>query len=103
MFLERAPIFLCNGRNSLTKIYSEKETIMLKIRLQGTMNDIKWFLKILKRDRRFITNTPSDPMEIKGTVRYHEYDPWKVRLSSGKEAMPYGNDNAAGCADILCG
>ena len=43
---------------------------MLKIRLQGTMNDIKWFLKILKRDRRFITNTPSDPMEIKGTVRY---------------------------------
>ena len=43
---------------------------MLKIRLQGTMKDIKWFLKILNRDRRFIMNTPSEPMEIKGTTRY---------------------------------
>ena len=43
---------------------------MLKIRLQGTTQDIKWFLKILKRDRRFISNIPSDPLPIKGTIKY---------------------------------
>ena len=43
---------------------------MLKIRLQGTTNDIKWFLKILKRDKRFYMNTPSNPQEIKGTKKY---------------------------------
>jgi hypothetical protein len=43
---------------------------MLKIRLQGTTNDIKWFLKILNRDKRFFLNTPSDPQDIKGTKRY---------------------------------
>lgn len=43
---------------------------MLKIRLQGTANDIRWFLKILKRDTRFITNDPSDLLDIKGTEKY---------------------------------
>ena len=43
---------------------------MLKIRLQGTTWDIKWFLKLLNRDRRFIMNTPSEMMPIKGTGRY---------------------------------
>ncbi len=43
---------------------------MLKLRIQGEKNDIKWFLKILERDRRFIMNEPSEPMEIKGTSRY---------------------------------
>ena len=43
---------------------------MLKIRLQGTTNDIKWFLKILKKDNRFIANDPSDIMPIKGSKRY---------------------------------
>lgn len=43
---------------------------MLKIRLQGTVNDIRWFLKILERDNRFITNNPSEPMDIKGSVKF---------------------------------
>lgn len=43
---------------------------MLKIRLQGTTRDIKWFLKILKKDNRFILNEPSDPMAIKGSNKY---------------------------------
>ena len=43
---------------------------MLKIRLQGTTNDIKWFIKILTRDKRFKVNTPSDPQDIKGTKKY---------------------------------
>lgn len=43
---------------------------MLKIRLQGTTGDIKWFLKILSRDRRFQMNTPSDILQIKGSKKY---------------------------------
>ena len=43
---------------------------MLKIRLQGTTNDIKWFLKLLKRDSRFEMNTPSELQGIKGTNKY---------------------------------
>ena len=35
---------------------TSKEDEMLKIRLQGTTQDIKWFLKILKKDNRFIMN-----------------------------------------------
>lgn len=49
---------------------TSKEDEMLKIRLQGTTQDIKWFLKILKKDNRFIMNNPSDIMPIKGTKRY---------------------------------
>ncbi len=49
---------------------TSKEDGMLKIRLQGTTQDIKWFLKILKKDNRFIMNDPSDIMPIKGTKRY---------------------------------
>ena len=43
---------------------------MLKIRLQGTTNDIKWFMKNLSRDKRFKINTPSDPQDIKGSKKY---------------------------------
>ncbi|MBQ9199063.1 MAG: hypothetical protein IJ141_02665 [Lachnospiraceae bacterium] len=43
---------------------------MLKIRLQGTTNDIKWFMKILSRDKRFVINAPSEPQNIKGTRKY---------------------------------
>ena len=43
---------------------------MLKIRLQGTTNDLKWFIKMLSRDKRFVINTPSDPQDIKGSKKY---------------------------------
>ena len=43
---------------------------MIKIRLQGTTKDIKWFLKILERDKRFMTNEPSRPLDIKGSEKY---------------------------------
>ena len=43
---------------------------MLKIRLQGTTKDIKWFLKMLARDKRIIANKPSEPMAIKGSQKY---------------------------------
>ena len=43
---------------------------MLKIRLQGTTNEMKWFIKILTRDKRFVISTPSEPQNIVGSNRY---------------------------------
>lgn len=43
---------------------------MLKIRLQGTMKDLKWFKKILERDRRITVLSVSEPFANKGTNRY---------------------------------
>ena len=43
---------------------------MLKIRLQGTTKDLKWFLKMLARDKRFVAKKPSEPMDIKGSNKY---------------------------------
>lgn len=38
---------------------------MLKIRLQGTTNDIKWFKKILERDKRITVLDISETYEGK--------------------------------------
>ena len=43
---------------------------MLKIRLQGTTNDIKWFQKILKRDKRINVLEMSEKYANKGTKKY---------------------------------
>lgn len=43
---------------------------MLKIRLQGTTNDIKWFRKILERDKRVNVLQISEPFTNKGTKKY---------------------------------
>jgi hypothetical protein len=43
---------------------------MLKIRLQGTTKDIKWFLKMMERDKRFVINNPSRFLPVKGTEKY---------------------------------
>ena len=43
---------------------------MLKLRLQGTKNDIRWFLKILSRDKRFELENTSTFFSNKGTERY---------------------------------
>lgn len=43
---------------------------MLKIRLQGTTNDIKWFRKILERDKRIEILSISEPFSNKGTKKY---------------------------------
>ena len=43
---------------------------MLKIRLQGTTNDIKWFKKILERDKRIALLEISQPFPNKGTKKY---------------------------------
>ncbi|MBP3719118.1 MAG: DUF3970 family protein [Eubacterium sp.] len=43
---------------------------MLKVRLQGTKNDIRWFLKILSRDKRFDVENTSTFFSNKGTEKY---------------------------------
>ena len=43
---------------------------MLKIRVQGTMRDMKWFFRLMKQDTRFFMVEPSEPMSIKGTKKY---------------------------------
>jgi len=44
---------------------------MLKIRLQGTKKDIKWFRKILERNPKVKVNEFSDYFQNKGTNRYY--------------------------------
>ena len=43
---------------------------MLKIRLQGTTNDIKWFQKILQRDKRINVLEMSEKYANKVTKKY---------------------------------
>ena len=43
---------------------------MLKIRLQGTTRDLKWFRKILERDKRIKMLDISEPFVNKGTNKY---------------------------------
>ena len=44
---------------------------MLKIRLMGTKNDIKWFKKILNRHPKLEVVECSDFYQIKGTDRFY--------------------------------
>lgn len=54
---------------------------MLKIRLQGTTNDIKWFKKLLDRDKRINVLQVSESFANKGTNKYYRVyaDVEKVR------------------------
>lgn len=44
---------------------------MLKIRLQGTKNDITWFKKIMERNSKIKINEFSDLFPNKGTNKYY--------------------------------
>ena len=44
---------------------------MLKIRLMGTKNDIKWFGKILKRQPKVAVTEFSELYQNKGTNRFY--------------------------------
>lgn len=44
---------------------------MLKIRLMGTKNDIKWFSRILERNKKIHVLQISPPFASKGTNRYY--------------------------------
>lgn len=44
---------------------------MLKVRFMGTKNDLKWFRKLLERDRRIQVLSISDAYTNKGTNKYY--------------------------------
>lgn len=44
---------------------------MLKIRLQGTKNDIRWYLKALNRDPRYEVDYVSEFRQCNGTDKFH--------------------------------
>ncbi len=59
-----------------SRSHSRRRTIpersgMLKIRLQGTKNDIKWFQKLMQRHPRIEILETSDLYANKGTNRYY--------------------------------
>lgn len=43
---------------------------MLKLRIQGTKNDIRWFIRLLKADGRFDVENTSTFFDNKGTKKY---------------------------------
>ena len=57
---------------------------MLKIRLMGTKNDIKWFEKILKRNPKVELLEFSDLYTNKGTSKYYRVYA-EVKKSNVKE------------------
>ena len=44
---------------------------MLKIRLMGTKNDIKWFERLLRRQRKVAVTEVSEMYANKGTDRFY--------------------------------
>ena len=44
---------------------------VLKIRLMGTKNDIKWFVKLLQRQPKVTVTEVSELYQNKGTNRYY--------------------------------
>ncbi len=55
----------------MEEILAEMEGKVLKIRLMGTKNDIKWFEKILKRTPKIVVGDFSELYHNKGTDRYY--------------------------------
>ena len=47
---------------------------MLKIRLQGTKNDIRWFVRLLQRDKRFEVNNVSTFFDNVGKDQFSEVE-----------------------------
>ena len=44
---------------------------MLKVRLQGTKKDIRWYMKALHRDSRYEVDYVSDFQSCKGSGKFH--------------------------------
>ena len=59
---------------------------MLKIRLMGTENDIKWFEKILNRQSEVTVTEISELYQNKGTNRYYR-SYVEVQKATGKKNL----------------
>ncbi|MBQ7588277.1 MAG: hypothetical protein IJT37_09675 [Lachnospiraceae bacterium] len=58
-------------RRERLRIGAEGRRDMLKVRLMGTKRDMKWFQKVIERDRRIQILRISEPYAIKGSNRYY--------------------------------
>lgn len=61
---------------------------MLKIRLQGTKNDIRWFIRLLQRDKRLDLENVSIFFNNAGTERYKRVYAEVHRKSDGSDKEP---------------
>ncbi len=61
---------------------------MLKIRLQGTKNDIRWFIRLLQRDKRLDLENVSTFFNNAGTERYKRVYAEVYRKSEGSDKEP---------------
>ena len=61
---------------------------MIKVRMQGTKREIRWFLKLLGRDKRFSLENTSTFFNNKGTDRYKRLYTEVHRPQDVKEISP---------------
>ena len=64
---------------------------MLKIRLQGTKNDIRWFLKILDREKKLEVANTSTFFSNKGTNKYKRVYSEIYRKGHGNSVLEESN------------
>ena len=43
---------------------------MVKLRVMGTPNDLKWFVKLIHRHKKIKVNSTSDNLPVKGSKRF---------------------------------
>ncbi len=75
---------------------------MLKIRIKGTTKEIKWFLKMIQRDKRFFVSEPSGPFDMERSEKYkrsyveifrneNEFNEYRKNRLSEHAARYYGS------------
>ena len=70
---------------------------MIKMRLQGSRNEIRWFLKVLEKDPRFDVEDTSEMFSIKTSNRYKRlytniYRKQTSTVYGGKQYKPEKNN-----------
>lgn len=77
---------------------------MLKLRLQGTKNEIRWFLKTLRRNPRIDLKNTSTFFENKGTEKFKRVYTEVYRIDSKqKVSKPKNQESKDSVKDTYCG
>ena len=73
IFIGRQCRYVIQSMQYITKTvcHAGKERLMLKIRLMGTKNSIKWFRKILQKNPKLEVKEFSDLFPNKGTNKFY--------------------------------
>ena len=80
---------------------------MLKVRVQGTKNDIRWFIRLLEREPRVVLENTSTFFKNKGTNKYKHVYTQVHRANAKKEFKKEapqnpGKDNYCGSGKTFC-